>query len=107
MIVDRKITVNPDGTIVLKNTVDPSALLAQIHEERQERAKEGGMAAKGFSPDRSVRHVGRVTLSLMMAHPLLREALQAETAGNQEYADRLYKLFFNMNPGYRTSLGQI
>lgn len=107
MIVDRKITVNPDGTIVLKNRVDPSALLAQIYELRQERAREGGLDAKGFSSDRSMRHVGRLTPSIMVSHPLLREAMKAEMAGNQDYADRCYKLFFNTNPRFRTSLGQI
>ena len=107
MIVDRKITVNPDGTIVLRNTVDPSALLAQIHEIRQERAKEGGKAALGFSADGFSRHVGQITPSIMLSHPLTREALRAEMAGDQDYADRLYKLFFNTNPLFRTSLGQI
>ena len=107
MIVDRKITISPDGIITMRNTVDPSALLAQIHEERQERAKEGGLAAKGFSPDKFRRTVGMITPSIMMAHPLTREALRAEMSGDQEYADRLYKLFFNTNPDYRTSLGQI
>ena len=107
MIVDRKITVSHDGIITLTNTVDPSALLAQIHEIRQENAKEGGKAAKGFSDDGFSRHVGRLTPSVMVAHPLTREALRAEMAGDQDYADRLYKLFFNTNPDYRTSLGQI
>lgn len=107
MIVERKITINPDGSIILRNTVDPSALLAQIYEERQERAKLGGLDAKGFSPDRTDRHVGRVTPSLMMAHPLLREGLRAEMNGDQDYADRAYKLFFNTNPQFRTSLGNI
>ena len=107
MIVDRKIVVSPEGIITLTNTVDPSALLAQAYEQRQERAKAGGLDAKGFSPDRNFREVGLVSPSLMVAHPLLREGLQADLAGNDEYASRCYKLFFNMNPGYRTSLGQV
>lgn len=107
MIVDRKIVVTPDGVIKLTNRVDPSALLAQIYEERQEKAKAGGLDAKGFSPDRNFREIGWVTPSLMVAHPLLREGLQAEMAGNTDYANRCYKLFFNMNPTFRTSLGQI
>lgn len=107
MIVDRKITVGWDGTILLKNTVDPSALLAQIHEIRQERSKGCDKESKGFSDDGFSRHVGAITPSIMVAHPLTREALQAEMAGDKDYSDRLYKLFFNMNPEYRTSLGHI
>ena len=107
MIVDRKIAVLPDGTIKLTNRVDPSALLAQIYEQRQETAKAGGLDAKGFSPDRNFREIGCVTPSLMMAHPLLREGLNAELSGNTDYANRCYKLFFNTNPEFRTSLGQI
>lgn len=107
MIVDRKIEVSPDGVIKLTNRVDPSALLARIYEERQENAKQGGLSAKGFSPDKNFREIGWVTPSMMVAHPLLKEGLQAEMAGNADYANRCYKLFFNMNPNFRTSLGQI
>lgn len=107
MITERKITVGYDGTILLRNTVDPSALLAQIHEIRQERSKEGGKESKGFSADGFSRHVGAITPSIMIAHPLTREALNAEMAGDKDYSDRLYKLFFNMHPEYRTSLGHI
>lgn len=107
MIVDRKIEVTPDGVIKLTNRVDPSALLAIIHEQRQETAKQGGLAAKGFSQDKNFREIGWVTPSMMVAHPLLKEGLQAEMDGNTDYANRCYKLFFNTNPDFRTSLGQI
>jgi hypothetical protein len=107
MIVDRKWIFKPDGTIILRNTVDPSALLEKIYQYKQEKAKEGAMAAKGFNPERTTRFVGAVTPSIMIAHPLLREGWQAEMAGDQDYADRCFKLFFNTNPQYRTSLGQI
>ena len=76
MIVDRKIEVTPDGVIKLTNRVDPSALLAIIHEQRQETAKQGGLAAKGFSQDKNFREIGWVTPSMMVAHPLLKEGLQ-------------------------------
>ena len=107
MITERKITVNADGTILMHNTVDPSALLAQIYEQRQERAKEGGRAAKGFSDDGFSRHIGALTPSIMLAHPLTKEALRAEMAGDKDYSDRCYKLFFNLHPEFRTSLGHI
>lgn len=107
MIIERKITVNPDGTILMHNTVDPSALLQQIHEQKQERAKEGGRSAKGFSDDGFSRHIGSLTPSIMLAHPLTKEALRAEMAGDKDYSDRCYKLFFNLHPEFRTSLGHI
>jgi hypothetical protein len=107
VIVDRKIEISPEGIITMTNWVDPSALLAQLYEERQENAKLGGLDAKGFTPDRQLREIGGVTPSIMVAHPLLREGMQAGMSGNTEYASRCYKLFFNTNPLYRTSLGQV
>ena len=107
MITDQRLQFKPDGTIILTNHVDPSALLDKIKAKRQEVAKLGGSAAKGFSADKFKRHVGAVSTTLLLTQPLLKYGWQAELAGDQDTADRAYKLFFNMFPEYRTSLGSI
>ncbi len=86
--------------IILVNHIDDTELRRQCYEEKK-------AIGKGFTPNKTQRKFGSVTPSLLQADPLLREGFQAEMAGDDKWADRCYRLFFRLNPGYRCSEGGI
>lgn len=86
--------------IILVNHIDDTALRQQCHEERK-------LIGKGFTPDKAMRKFGSVTPSLLQADPLLREGFEAELNGDDQWADRCYRLFFRLNPDFRCSEGGI
>lgn len=86
--------------IILTNHVDVSALRRQCHEEKQR-------IGRGFTADKTMRKFGSVTVSFIQADPLLREGFEAEMAGDSQWADRCYRLFFTLNPEFRCSEGGI
>lgn len=99
MIIGQEL-LQEGNKITLINHVDDTELRRQCHEEKK-------LIGKGFTLDKTMRKFGSVTPSLLQADPILREGFQAEMAGDDEWADRCYRLFFRLNPGYRCSEGGI
>lgn len=86
-----KLTVHLNDDIVEKENHD---LKKELHD------------LKGFSKDRSHRHIGRLPWYLFMKEPLLKEYMDSKYE-NPEYAQRCIKTWLKLNSTYRIGEGRI
>jgi hypothetical protein len=92
--------IEVDGNkIILHNQLNIDTELQAIKDERD-------LSDNGFTQERTMRKIGSIPLYAFRSDPLLKEALQAQQAGDKETYSRCVKLWLNLNREWSTARGK-
>lgn len=111
----KEVTVDNDhgviSEIILESTKDGEYKLTKhinddILEKENQEIKKYLIDRKGFSKDRTKRHIASIPWYLFLKEPLLKEYLESKYE-NPEYAKRCLVTWLKMNSGRRIGEGNI